>query len=155
MIKALLLIKKLITYSIGSGRIFKGMIFIPLGIYLAKKNIKRIYSILLITLGITMDLSMASEVAKNYSIIITAIGVFGIVINIRLNDSGIYLLFRYLSTSIYFIHMYVWTFYYKITYGVKTFGMDSFLFTSIAALIISYIYIRYKKYCSCCIKCQK
>ena len=38
LIKALLLIKKLITYSIGSGRIFKGMIFIPLGIYLAKKE---------------------------------------------------------------------------------------------------------------------
>ena len=50
------------------------------------------------------------------------------------------------STIIYLIHMYVWTIYYVFAYDGKTFGIDSFIYTSIVSLIISIIYIFAKEH---------
>ena len=77
---------------------------------------------------------------SEFILIITAVGLFGTVANIELKDSIVYPVLRSMSTSIYFIHMYIWTIYYKIVYGKKTFGWDSFLVTSIIAVVSSYIY---------------
>lgn len=43
--------------------------------------------------------------------------------------------------GIYFIHLYIWTIYYRICYGKKTYGMDCFIVTLMASIVISSIYI--------------
>lgn len=54
---------------------------------------------------------------------------------------AIYPKLRSMSTIIYLVHMYVWTFYYMIVYGEKTHGADSFIVTSIVAVLVALGYI--------------
>lgn len=80
-----------------------------------------------------------NSVISSYLLILTAIALFGIVENIELKNSTIYSKLRKMSTTIYLVHMYVWTIYYKIVYGGKTFGADSFFVTAIMAVVIALI----------------
>lgn len=46
-----------------------------------------------------------------------------------------------MSKGVYLTHMYIWSFYYKIVYGKKTYGIDSFLLTSVVAVALTFGYL--------------
>lgn len=137
----LVLIQKLIRLSIADGRIFRGLIYIPMGIYLAHKPAGSFTNWILLLMGVLLKYFVNNVLG---SIILAAMmmGLFGVVVNVKLKNNKIYLLLRNMSTIIYFIHMYVWSVYYKVVYNKKTYGWDSFLVTTIVSVIIAFIYLK-------------
>ncbi|MCH5279924.1 MAG: acyltransferase family protein [Lachnospiraceae bacterium] len=135
----------LVKYSIGNGRILSGAIYIPAGMYLAHKKIPNPVNFLLLVGGFTLNFFTNNSFVSSYLLIVTSIGLFGIIQNIKLKDSSIYPQLRSMSTIIYLIHMYIFTFYYIIVYKQKTYGPDSFIITSFIACLISVIYIQIRK----------
>jgi len=126
--------QKIIMLSIYNGRIFRGLIYIPIGMLLANKKIPPLLDGLIFIVGVIVSMWTVSTVVKNYLLILIAIALFEIIKSIRLNSSPIYLRLRNLSTTVYFVHMYIWSFYYKAVYGTKTYGLDSFLVTLIVSI---------------------
>lgn len=82
---------------------------------------------------------MASFVIQVYSI-----ALFLIRVQSNIKDSPRYVFARNISMVVYFIHMYIWTFYYSLVYKHKTYGLDSFLVTTIVSFLVAvaYLYIR-------------
>ncbi len=137
--------KKVIGISIGSGRIFKGLVFIPIGMFLFHKRIPMKANWVMLLLGASLDFFVSNQCAEFYLNIMTAVGIFGVVESIDLEDSNIYGYLRKSSMHIYLLHMYVWTFYYFVVYGEKTEGVDSFVITSLGSLLLSVAYISVSK----------
>lgn len=137
--------KKLIRYSIANGRILSGLIYIPIGMILSQRKIPNYLNFIVFFTGYIANYLINNSIISSYLLIITSIGLFGIIENITLKDSPMYAKFRIMSTSIYLTHMYIWSFYYKIVYNRKTFGMDSFIVTSVVAIVISLAYIRIRR----------
>jgi len=140
------LAKKIIGYTIANGRIFQGLIFMPIGIYMAHKVIAPKICAIVFAVCFAGNYFVTNSVISNYLLIFTSIALFGVIININLKDHLIYPILRTMSTDIYLIHMYIWTFYYLCVYGKKQFGLDSFIFTTALSVIISYLYYMCKKY---------
>ncbi len=114
------------------------MVYIPIGMLLAHKQIPAVWNWVGLVIGYTANFFVSDEIMSSYLLMITSIALFGIIEKIGLKNNSIYGYFRNMSTIIYLIHMYIWSFYYKIVYGEKTFGIDSFLVTSIVSTIISF-----------------
>ncbi|MDY6062561.1 MAG: hypothetical protein SPI53_02020 [Erysipelotrichaceae bacterium] len=142
--KALLLAQKLISNTIYNGRIFKDMIYIPLGMYLAHRPLKPSMNLLLFSGAFISNFFIVGASIHSLLIIISSVGFFGLIENIHLKDNGIYPMLRNMSIIIYLIHMYVWSIYYKIIYNNKTFGLDSFLITTITSMALAYLYLKIK-----------
>ena len=136
---ALFICQKLIKVTIGNGRILQGLFFIPLGIFLSEKS-NVLLSILLFVFCFIGNCLLDGYFGSIF-LTISAVGLFGIIKNIKLPNKPMWKYLREYSTIIYLVHMYVWTIYYVFAYGEKTFGIDSFIFTSFASLLISIIYI--------------
>ena len=77
----------------------------------------------------------------NYLTLFTRIGFWGIIESINLKDNKIYPFLADLSTTMYLLHMYIWSFYYKIAYGGKCYGVDSFIVTLLFTIVISVMYV--------------
>ena len=129
-------IQKLVVYSISSGRIFRGMIYIPIGILLTNKKVSSAVSSLVLIIGFVVAFFTNNNIISSYLLIIISIAFFELVKSVKLEYRKIYPKLRSLSTTIYLVHMYVWTFYYKIVYGEKTYGLDSFLATLIISILV-------------------
>ena len=112
-----------------------------MGIYLAHKPAGSFTNWILLLMGVLLKYFVNNVLG---SIILAAMmmGLFGVVVNVKLKNNKIYLLLRNMSTIIYFIHMYVWSVYYKVVYNKKTYGWDSFLVTTIVSVIIAFIYLK-------------
>lgn len=143
--KILYIISKIIKSSVSNGRIFLGMVYIPLGIYLSKKTLPKYinWPILIICLLLTYFIN--NKIIDFYLLIISSITFFEIIKNIKLKDNKFYQFARNSSTIIFLIHMYIWTFYYLIVYGKRNFGLEAFIITSIFSTLISMMYIFLKK----------
>lgn len=140
-------IKTIVRYSISNGRILSGMIYIPVGMLLVRKQIPFIFNLIVLIVGYVANFCIDSSIVSEYLRIFMSIALFEVVENIKLKNSTIYSRLRSMSTMIYLTHMYIWTFYYKIVYGEKTYGMDCFLVTSISAVLLFFVvdYIKNKK----------
>lgn len=134
-------VQKILYYSIASGRIFRGMVYIPIGMYLANKSFSDLVNVLLLISGLIISVFVEYKSLDTLLMIIIAVGLFGIIEKIKLKDSKIYPVLRNASTILYLIHMYVWTFYYSFVYGTKTYGADSFVVTVLVSCIIAFGYI--------------
>lgn len=134
------LIQKVIKLSIYSGRIFRGMIYIPLGMILAQYRLNMPTNILMLVIGFVSRCYFENATIDSFLLILTVIGFWGIIEKIELPNSNIFRALRSASTAIYLIHMYIWSLYYFAVYKEKTYGMDSFLFTAIVSLILAFIY---------------
>ncbi len=147
MFPILALFQKLIRYSIANGRILSGMVYIPVGMLLAYKRIPTLFNWIGLVVGYTANFFVSDSIISSYLLIITSIALFGIIENINLKNNLVYAKLRNMSTTIYLMHMYIWSFYYKILYGGKTHGMDSFFVTSSVAVMISLlvIFVRNKR----------
>lgn len=138
--------QKLIKLTIGNGRILQGLFFISLGMLLSEKS-NAFLSTLLFVFGFIGNCLLDGFIGSIF-LTISAVGLFGIIKNIKLSNTAIWKHLREYSTIIYLIHMYVWTIYYVFAYGRKTFGIDSFIFTSIVSLIISIVSGKCEQDCS-------
>lgn len=67
---------------------------------------------------------------------------FGIILNWKLMDHPVYHKLRKMSTIMYLIHMYIWSIYYKVLYGEKTYGLDSFIITSLCGCVVALLYLK-------------
>lgn len=141
------IVQKLLLYTIVNGRIFRSMIYIPMGMYLAYNRLPIGANVVLLIGGFACNYFIDDIVLSGCLIVITSVGLFGIVEAVRLADSRIYGILRYMSTYMYLIHMYIWTFYYLIIYGEKTYGVDSFLVVSFVSIICSLIWYARTKMC--------
>jgi hypothetical protein len=140
LIPIIAIFQKLIKYSVANGRLFNGMIYIPIGMLMAHKKGLKFLNWIVFIVGFIANYFIDNSIISSYLLIITAIALLGIVKDIELKNSVIYSKLRSMSITIYFVHMYVWTFYYKIVYGKKTYGIDSFIVTSIISVIIAWGY---------------
>lgn len=138
------IIKKLIRSIFRDGRVFLGIVYLPIGFYLSKKTFPKILNWISLILGITLTYLIDNQTIDFYLLIITSISFFEIIKNINLKEHKFYRFARESSTIIFLIHMYIWFIYYMVVYGKRTVGLDHFIFTSIVSLIISIIYISVK-----------
>jgi hypothetical protein len=136
------LFQKVVSKTIITGRILTGAFYIPMGIYLQRKQLPLPASVLFFLLGFGLNVIVKSDQISNLLIVMMSIGFFDLILALKLKDNSIYPLLRKMSTSVYFIHMYVWTAYYMIVYRTKTFGMDSFLITTLVSMFVSLAYCK-------------
>lgn len=137
-------IKKLVGYSIVNGRILRGMIYIPVGMLLADKQISFIVNLFVLILGVVANYFVSNSIIFSYAVIFISIALFGIVKEIKLKNNDIYPKLRSMSISMYLTHMYIWTFYYTLVYKEKTFGWDCFLVTLVITTALSLV-VKYAK----------
>jgi hypothetical protein len=135
------LFRKIIKVIFNNGRLFTGMVYIPIGMIVAYKKIPSIINWAGFMLGFGFNCFIDNSIVSSYLSIVTAISLFGIIERLKLKNNPIYSKLRNMSTLIYLIHMYVWTFYYKIMYGRKTYGVDCFVATAIISTVISLVYV--------------
>lgn len=138
-------IKRILSLTISSGRIFSGMFYIPMGMMFSKKSLKSSYYWILLLAGYIINVLITQPHISSILISLSSIGLFGIVSSISFKDSIVYPFIRKMSTVIYFMHMYVWSIYYKLIYNHKTFGLDSFFVTAIISSMIAVVYLLLKK----------
>lgn len=131
----LTLIKTAVVRTFVNGRIFTGFFYIPLGMLLAHKKIPTVAGIILFIAGFVGNFFYDGIIAT-IMLAICSTGVFIAARNTTLKDRPIYSFLRTASTDIYLVHMYVWTFYYFFVYRQKTFGIDSFIATTLISLLI-------------------
>ena len=132
-------IHRLLATAIGTGRIFTGFFFLPMGMLLAEKKPGPRTGVLLFLCGFAGDILM-EDVAGSLFRGLTAIGIFVTAAGIRLKNRPLYSTLREMSKILYFTHMYVWTFYCTLVYGQETLGFGSFLATTLICLLIAYLF---------------
>lgn len=137
--------KNIIRLTIATGRIFRGAYFIPIGILISKIKVKKLYSGIVFLVTVILGIIIPFYPGKEFLLGVTALSLFMLVSTINIKPSPIYTYFRKMSTIIYFTHMYVWSFYYKIVYNEKTFGIDSFIATTLICVVVSLVYFILKE----------
>lgn len=131
-------VRHLLSETIERGRIFTGFFFLPMGMLLAEKKTSPGTGFVLFLCGFVGDIFLDGVVGSLFRGL-AAIGIFLLASGIRLKSRPLYPMLREMSIILYFIHMYVWTFYYTLVYGQATFGMDSFLMTTLVSLVFAYL----------------
>ena len=137
---ALGIFQKVVRRVLSSGRIFNGLVYIPIGLLLSKHKMHVAFCWILFLLGFIGRVFVTNSIAVTYLLIASSIGLFGLIARIQLSDSKMYMAFRNMSTTIYLIHLLVWTGYYMSVYGTKTYGLDCFVVVSIVSTMIAYGY---------------
>ena len=140
-------IRTLVSYTICNGRILTGMIYIPIGMILAHRKIPAAVNVPVLIIGYSASFFINSSVLSHYLLILTSIAFFGVIEEIRIRNNSVYPRLGRMSKTIYLTHMYIWTFYYTIVYGKPSYGIDCFLVTSVAAILICVLaeYVKNKK----------
>lgn len=139
-------VRNFIDNTIVYGRFFRGMIYIPVGMFIAHKRLPSIFNWVMFVVGCFFQLFVANTIViRGLLIVLAAIGLFGIIERIKLKDSKVYKYLRQSSTVIYFVHMYMWTLYYSVVYGQRSLGLDTFLATSVLSLLCAVIFIVFRK----------
>lgn len=122
-----------------NGRIFRGLFYIPLGMLIYNIKIKKVVQICLLSFGFLFN-PLFDNALQTIGVILCSVGLFLLMIDVKLKDSICFLVFRKMSTGIYFIHLYVWTLLYYFLYGEKTFGAKIFLLTLLVTAALSLVY---------------
>jgi len=143
------LLQKIVSLTVVNGKIFKGLIYIPLGIFLAQKPISLKVGLIFFVMGFISDYFVKNSSVSGVLLIVTSVAFFVIALNIKLKDRAIYPTLRNLSTKVYLIHMYVWSICCFVIYGEKTFGLAMFVITIIVSLIICCIWLLVEKKAKC------
>lgn len=130
---------KLLKKVFGSGRVFTGVFYIPLGMFLydiREKCNKWLGVVLCIMFWIinskTANVGILYEVSRCFF----AIGIFTVFISMQFNGLTFQQskLLRELSTDLYFVHLWIWSIVYTMVFGEKTYGMTVFLLTTIISM---------------------
>lgn len=141
----------ILSNTVMSGRIFTGIFYLVIGIFLADSKGKQMDIFVGCILAIQGVVFGSFGIEGSLPIIMLSIGFFIIAINLKLMKRRIYYVLRKMSTVIYFSHLWVWSLFYWIIYGEKTYGVIPFVGTIVISLFIAigyiFIYERYKKIC--------
>lgn len=129
-------LQQFLQNTITEGRLLRSFFYIPMGMLLSQKKMSLRTSLILTVGGFVADY-FSGGVASAYIHLAMCVGIFSTVTCIKLPDSPVYRTLRSWSTDMYFMHMWVWTVYYTMVFGTKTFGVDSFIVTVIACILIS------------------
>lgn len=121
------------------NRIVNGFMYISIGMLAYNRQFSRSMGCAFLLMHFAAELSGIEFVSVLCSPL-SGLGLLILASNVQLKSKSVYPLMRRLSVVLYFLHMYVWTFYYAIVYGEKTFGLDSFLMTTLICVLIGVIY---------------
>lgn len=138
---------------IASVRLLNGCIYIPMGMIIGKEKthvtkraeIIGILCFVCFTTSIILQYFDTLRVVQDIVIIGIANTTFMLLLCVNVQSPGNTQIYRSMSATIFYLHLYVWTIYYWIVYGEKHFGLDSFIVTSVACLIIAWTVYSIKK----------
>lgn len=137
----MVIVSKVINFSISDGRLFSGLVYIPIGMCIFGKRIPILLNLGMLAAAFVLHVFFVEGVLAGYLTIISSIGLFGLVERITLKESACYARLRSASTIIYLMHMYIWTIYYMAVYGEKTYGIDCFIATLGIAIFVMAVYL--------------
>ena len=145
----LIAVQNIISSTIVNGRIFRGFLYIPLGMLFATKKTGRQLALTVAAIGFVIGIigEYTITTLSDIAIAFFAFGIFSFLITISLKPSPIYFKLRKMSTVIYFIHLYVLSFFEFLVFHEKRLGFLLFAIVSVISLLISvaYVEIKYKK----------
>ena len=143
-----LIVRKIISHTFVNGRVFRGFLYVPLGMMFNTKAVNTRAAALLTAFGFALGIAgeYTFEIVSEIAVAFFAAGVFLLLINVRLKPSNSYFKLRKMSTVIYFIHLYIYSAFEIFVWNGKQFGFIPFVAVSAISLIISfdYVQIRYK-----------
>lgn len=144
-------IQFILSKTLRNDRFAAGFIYIPIGflIWKYRQYLNKAFSnyswLLLFVLCFVLNFVVENKIAGNIlgKCVVVALFLFVITSEKNVADlkSVIFRRLRFLSTGGYFIHMWVWTIYYTLVYQEKTSGVDSFVITTVIAIILSLLYL--------------
>lgn len=121
------------------GRIVNGFLHLSIGMLVYRRKFPNFMGVIFFLLHLAAQLS-GIEFIITLCRPLSGLGLLILASNATLESKPIYPLLRKLSVVLYFLHMYVWTFYYIAVYGQKTYGLDSFLVTTLICIVLGLIY---------------
>ena len=130
-------VRSLLIQTFRNSRILNGFVLLPFGLFLVKHTISGKMSAFLFLAGAVLIFA-PNEVIGLGGSYLSAVGLFGMALNVNLPDSPVYKILRTMSTDIFVIHMWMWTIYYTLVYHEKTYGMDCFLVTLVSSILYSW-----------------
>lgn len=133
-------IARILYLALGSGRLLLGAFYLPMGMLLAKRQIPRPVSGVLLIVGAALMAALPGTNMKIYFQAIAAVGLVSLLAGVSLPDSAVYPALRKMSIVGYLIHMYVYTIFYWLVYGQRTDGLVSFGATTAITLLIAGMY---------------
>lgn len=146
---ALLFFEKIIGETVESGRIFRGFLYIPMGMYISEHENEvntPVLALISVAAFVTGSVFYENIIVLRFTLPVLMFCFFQLILKVRFDHPKIALFLRRNSTVIYFIHLWVWSVYYYIVYGQKTYGFYCFLFTTLITLVISISYVSVKYY---------
>ena len=130
-------IRKLMWSTTGNGKVFRGLFYISFGMLLTKIKIP-VWADVLITLC-----GFAGCVAFNkytgFFVILCAVGLFGIIISVKVPYVADRKILRRASMIIYFMHLYVYMIL-VLRFGMHS-GKRAFLAVALITTVIAFAYI--------------
>ena len=111
-----------------------------MGMLLAKRQIPRPVSGVLLIVGAALMAALPGTNMKIYFQAIAAVGLVSLLAGVSLPDSAVYPALRKMSIVGYLIHMYVYTIFYWLVYGQRTDGLVPFGATTAITLLIAGMY---------------
>lgn len=139
----ILLLKKLIKYTFGTGRLFSGMLYIMIGGSFANNKIqlsKGIWTLLLF-IGLIFQYFKV-PFASPFLFVLLPTVMFHISLNMDLKVIKHGYFFRKSSTVMYFTHMIIFFLYTLIFKEFRYFGWDAFLISVLTPIILTPIIIK-------------
>ena len=139
------LITLIIGKTIGTGRLCKSFLYIPLGILFSRLNLK-ISPVILIASLIASYVAFffAGELLRSFVLIAFVTSLFLLVVNLRSSEK-IYFILRKLSTYIYLTHMWVFFGITFVLYNELYYGLDVFFYTLAGSLALSLLIVKLKE----------
>lgn len=129
----------LINKLFNNGRLFTGMLYMSIGMILAKYNKKKNLFYLMVAFSFSL---ISYLITRSFLLLpIASVFLFSLLLNLNLNTKMNLTFLRKISVVFYFLHM-MFFFLFDLITGVNSnYGFGAFLFTSFACLISScYIY---------------
>lgn len=140
------LCQELVSESIG--RMFSGLLYVLIGMYIAKKSFSILLSTLIFLYVNIYGLLVADRWVDSIVVILGATMMFMMVSGLNLKEHRCYIIFRKVSANIFFVHMLVWTVYSTLLYGERIKGLESFVITVFLSVVISSGMLLVSYYCS-------
>lgn len=142
----LLIIVKLFESVFGTGRLFTGLVYISIGMYIAKHDItiKKYPIIFLVFLGFIGN-CLLPDVIKEFALLIAVSNLFLLALSTSLKDSKHFYNLRKTSTVMYFTHMIFFFLYSYIVKDIGYYGIDAFIGTVLPTLLLAQVIIFLEK----------
>lgn len=139
---------KIYQFIFNKGGVFTGMIYVCIGMTIAKR--KQYFNKLICLSGLLIinivQVVSANTYLDDFLNIVEAMLFFMLLLHINLPDGKIYVKCRQVSTIIYLLHLLVFSFYTIVFIKEPNkLGLDSFVFTAIVSSVLAVILCKLSK----------